>query len=769
MQNEVKGWFRREIFYNQENDYLVGKVQVLNSSVDTKILKQYSKDNLVTIVGYIPKLLKNEIYHFYGDFKKSNYGPQFMVESYEIAKKNDSDSIIEFLSSELFKGIGKTIAKRIVNKLGNDAFEKILNDKSVLLNIKGMNPKLANNIYDVLVINIESEKIIRYLIKNGFGTKVAKDIFNKYKQNTLNYLNENPYILIDGIFGIGFKKADNFALSIDYDMNSTNRIQAAIKYVFEEYCFNEGFTFIYKEQILNQTKTFLNENKITLSNEEIINNLNILNTNKKIIIEDGKYYLPNLYNAENNIAKKIKSIIKNNNDKYDESLIYEYIDEIEKENNISYTNKQKEAIISSLNNNITILTGGPGTGKTTVVNGIILAYIKLNNYKKSNITNNIALVAPTGRAAKRLEETTNCNASTIHRLLGYQISGFPTFDEHNKLGCKLVVCDESSMVDTLLCANLLKALKNDVKIVFVGDENQLPSVGPGEVLKDLIFSSSINTIKLDKIYRQSKNSSIIKLAYDVNQQVISNDLLTKQNDRNFIACSNEMILENIQFIVSNAINKGFSIDTIQVLVPMYKGMVGINNINNYLQSALNPINENQKEFTHYNKIYRLGDKVIQLVNNPTDNVMNGDIGYIKHIYNNKKDDNIRLVIDFDGNEVKYTDTMIDNISLAYCISIHKSQGSEFDIVVLVLSKSYSIMLRKKLIYTAITRAKKYLILVGDVKAFEIAVNNTKEIKRQTTLQNRLMVLDNNKKKIEIDNFEFEYQLMENITPYDFLK
>lgn len=769
MKKVITGWFKKEIYHNLDNDYSVGKVQILNSNIDKKILKANSTDGYVTIVGYMSHLLKDDLYHFYGDFAKNNYGIQFFVESYEIEEKKDENSLIEFLSSDLFIGIGKKTASKIVSILGDNTIDKIIKDKSVLDSVHGLKENTKNNIYEVLLINYESEKIMRFLLKNGFGSKLSKKIFNKYLQNTIPYLEENPYRLIDEIEGIGFKKADSLAESINFDLKSPYRIQAAINYIFEEYCFNEGFTYITIEQILNKANQFLNEFRISLTDNEIKENIQNLVEKNKIILENSKYYLPTLYKAEVIIAQRIKAIIDYEEElEFNDDEINKMISMVENEIKITYTDKQKEAISTALKSKVTVLTGGPGTGKTTVVNGFLKTYLKLFEIKKIQITKQVALVAPTGRAAKRIAETTNFEASTIHRLLGYSKSGTFSYDENNRLGQKLVIIDESSMIDVLLCANLLKALNNETKIVFIGDINQLPSVGPGEVLKDLIASNIVTTVKLDKIHRQSHDSSIIELAHDINGQKISQDLLSKKNDRNFIRCNNDTLLENLKFIITNAVEKQFTYENIQVLAPMYKGIVGIDNINYFLQDCLNPKTFEKKEITFFNKIFRLGDKVIQLVNKPEKNVMNGDIGYIKHVFlDDKSNDDTKLIIDFDGNEVSYSESDLNDISLAYCISIHKSQGSEFDIVILVLSKSYSIMLRKKLLYTAVTRAKKFLIMIGDVESYKIAVNNSRENIRQTSLKQRLITIKPSE-KINIDDFEFSYNKLD-ITPYEFMK
>ncbi|HEY8364212.1 MAG TPA: ATP-dependent RecD-like DNA helicase [Haloplasmataceae bacterium] len=750
----ITGWYKKEIFYNPLDSYHVGAIQTLDS------------EEMLTIVGYFPKLLKDELYDFYGDYVSNNYGWQFAVESYELRLKNDEESLISFLSSAIFKGIGKKTAQRIVSFLGNDAIDKIINDKKVLDSIPSLNEVKKQSIYEGLLNNYEKERILRFLIEHGFGNRLAMNIFNKYKENTINLLEENPYRLITDIENVGFKKADSFAKSLGFDLKSPYRIQAVIKHVVEEYCFNEGHTYMLKQDIIDKVIMCLDN---TISEEVILENLQTLTDKNQMIFENNKYFLTTFYQAEMTIAQKIQRILNNQKeDNIDKDKLESMIRSIEDEENIKYSKKQKEAINLALREPILIITGGPGTGKTTILNGLLKAYIKMNEIPDKRMTKDIALVAPTGRAAKRLSEATGFMSQTIHRLLGYQISGEYTYDENHHLECKLIIIDEASMIDVLLLSQLMKALNDETKIVFVGDVNQLPSVGPGQVLNDLIESLTINTIRLDRIHRQSDDSKIITLAHDINEQIISEDLLIKQKDRNFIRCTNEAMFDNLKFIISNALEKKYTLDNIQVLAPMYKGQVGINNINKYLQECLNPTSSEKRELQYNNKIFRLGDKVIQLVNRPEFNIMNGDIGYIKYIFNDEEsDEDIKLIVDYDGSEVYYYENDLNDLALAYCISIHKAQGSEFDIVILLLSKAYSIMLHKKLLYTAVTRAKKYLIILGEYEAYEQALHSTKEIRRKTMLQDRLKV-QNEKQVILIDDYEFIFEPNSKINPYQFL-
>ncbi len=745
----ISGWYKKEIFYNQNNSYHVASIQAADN-----------RD--ITIIGYFPKLLKNEFYHFDGDFINNNYGKQFSVSSYELEIKKDEASLILFLSSTLFKGIGKKTAKNIVSHLGTNAIDKIIKDKAVLNQVSGLNDIKIETIYNGLIIHYEAEKIIRFLLKHGFGNNLAMRIFKKYKTNTIATIEENPYRLIDDIDGIGFKRADSLALSLGYDVFSPFRIQAAINYLFEQYCFSEGSTYLTYEELIKKSSEFLEPN---IAYEAIKANIETLIAKNKIINVKNRYFLPILYNSEKTIAEKILNLLSIETETTLAEDVNTIIATVANKEHITYSAKQIEAIETAMQNKIVIITGGPGTGKTTVVKGIITTYCELNRSQK-DILSQIALVAPTGRAAKRLSIATGYEAQTIHRLLGYQLNGEFTYNEHELLQCKLIVIDEASMIDVILLSHLLKAIKKTTKIIFVGDINQLPSVGPGEVLKDLINSQIIKAVYLDKIHRQKADSTIIACAHDINEQILTSDLLEKQEDRNFIICRDELILDNLQFIVSNALEKSFTLDQIQILAPMYKGQIGIDKINNHLQSCLNPNNGDKIELRYYNKLFRVGDKVIQLINRPEKNIMNGDIGYIKEIFTSE--DKTKLIVDFDNNEVEYDENNLDDLQLAYCISIHKSQGSEFDIVVLILSKSYSIMLRKKLLYTAVTRAKKALVILGDYEAYKLALSNTRETKRKTTLGEFLQKTPE-KAYIKIDNFKFKYQKVKDITPYHFLK
>lgn len=758
------GTYLKDIYRNEENGYTVGKIRVLN---DAEHALDLGLDREMVITGYFAPMVSGRTYHFYGKFVENQYGRQFEVSHYELENHNDKESLVAFLSSDLFKGIGKTLAQRIVDTLGAEALNRIVENPDVLTTIKGISPQKAQMIHDAVVEHYASEQIIRYLMNHGFGSRLAFIIFQRYREQTIEKLEKNPYILIRDIDGIGFIRADQFAQSIGYDLKSPHRIRASIAYLMNELCYSAGYTYVTKEELLEGAMAFLNRNGLDISVELVEECLEELIRHREIIREDDRYYLPSLYEAEETVVETLYLLVNHEKRDIDENKVEELIQQSEKSLGITYTDCQKEAIYKAIVEPVLIVTGGPGTGKTTVVSGIIRVYQALYGLKDHELSETIALVAPTGRAAKRLQETTGVEAMTIHRLLRYNHYGLFEKGKDNPITQRLLICDESSMLDIQLASQLLEAVTLDTQIVFVGDVNQLPSVGPGQVLKDLIDSQAIPTVTLHKIQRQKDTSTIIELAHDINQGLITPDHFKQQHDRNFIRASNPQILEHLVFIVQNALKKGFSIDDIQILAPIYRGEVGIQAINAKIQEAVNAPGEGKKELQVANQILRQGDKVIQLVNRPTDFVMNGDIGFITHIFDEPGQDRVKMVVRFDDVEVKYTESELDQVALAYCISIHKAQGSEFAITVLVLSSSYSIMLRRKLVYTAVTRAKQSLIILGDPKAYVRAVRNDREQNRQSTLQQKLAKAFKSN-ILTIDGFEFERQAPHTVTPYDFM-
>ena len=437
---------------------------------------------------------------------------------------------------------------------------------------------------------------------------------------------------------------------------------------------------------------------------------------------------------------------------------------VKKNTTIEFNTEQLIAIKSAFNEPLTIITGGPGTGKTTIVKAIINMYIELHNNQNA-IIDEIALLAPTGRAAKRLKETTTLPSMTIHRFLGYQGGNIYTFNRNNPTSSKLVIIDEASMMDTVLAYRLFIALHPDARVIIVGDIDQLPSVGPGQVLKDLIDTKEIKTIRLKKIHRQAENSSIIKLAHSINEGYIPENILDKFNDRIFIQTNNELLPSMLKDLIAKTIEKGKSIEKeVQILIPMYKGDCGITSINTIVQELVNPFTDELSEVKHFGRILRVKDKVIQLVNRADKNVMNGDIGFIERI--TYKDNKFyKLTVAYDNLKVDYEFEELEDISLAYAISIHKSQGSEFDIVIMPITSKHFIMLKRKLIYTAITRAKKTLMLIGDVSMLRKGIYQF-ESARKTILKDKIIELLKNTSNTDIETKEISLQIDDSESAFD---
>lgn len=727
MKSFIKGTFKRFIFQSDKN-YVIGLFKVSDTN-DQDALDFVNKD--ITITGYFHELNIDEKYIMYGEMIDNyKYGLQYNVKEYERIKPEGKDAIIEFLSSDLFPKVGEKTAKEIVDTLGIDTLSLIKENYQNLLLVPKMKEKTAKKIYDILLKYDQSYDTILNLTKMGFTLKDSMLIYNTYKENTMMIIKDNIYSLIDDIDEITFNKVDEIRKNLDIDDNNKNRVLFGIIYIMKMLCFQSGDTFLSKEDIYNPLTLILN---IDITNEEFEYYLDILNKEGKIVIKGNDFYLKELYNAEINVSKSIYDLTNKDDTKY--KKINKEIDNLEIYFDIKYNEDQKYAMKCAIEKNFSIITGGPGTGKTTIIKGIVELYRKLHNYNYMDLTNNMVLLAPTGRAAKRMSEATLMPASTIHRFLKWNKEADKFIvNETNKSNVKFVIIDEVSMIDINLLDNLLKGLKDDVKIVMIGDYNQLESVGPGKVLKDLIDSEMINVIFLTELYRQQENSYIAYLARDINNNSLSEYFMEKRDDYSFIETNKDELSIYIKEVCKKALEKGYTKDDIQVLVPMYKGENGIDNLNKILQDVFNP--ETKKYITSGDVIYKENDKILQLENDPDNNVFNGDMGYITKI-----DDNI-LYIDFDGNVVKYTKKDLSKIKHGYAISIHKAQGSEFKIVIIPLIKQYRVMLYRKLIYTAVTRAKQNLTLIGEPEALMMAVMNEGTRERNTSLKENLIACIN---------------------------
>ena len=722
----LKGIFKKAIF-RSDNGYVIGLFRV--KEADSSEHLDEIGHNTITITGYFHELTEEDNYQLVGNFiEHEKYGLQFQVENYERVLPESKDSIVEFLSGGLFKGIGEKTAEKIVSYLGQDTLSIILNNPSNLLLIPGISKKSIDTLHNTLLEYQESYETIVYLNELGFSTRDSLIIYNKYKNRTKNIVDENIYRIFEDIIDVSFNKVDAIALKNGIDRNATNRVEAGILYSMNEVCNLVGHSYLSYEEIYNYTVRCL---RVNISSEEFSKALDNLMLNIKIIMKDGRYYLKEMYEAEENIVKRCGYLMRSKT--LIDPKIERYISQVESSFGHFYNDNQRLAIKKSFENNILIVTGGPGTGKTTIIKAIVELYKQMNKLSHEKLCEKIALLAPTGRASKRISESTNLPSSTIHRFLKWnKESNRFAVNEYNKSNVDFVIIDEFSMVDTYLFDSLLRGLKYDCKIVLVGDYNQLPSVGPGQVLKDMIESESINTVKLTELYRQENDSNIIDLAYQVNNNNLDHNIFSDKADLVFYEVDNNHVMDKIMEISKEYINE---LDNYQILAPMYKTFNGIDRINVCLQNVFNPKDKNKKEIMIGNVLFREEDKVIQLTNMPDDNVFNGDIGVIEEINNGTKKE---VVISFDNNRVRYTASNFNKFKHAYAISIHKSQGSEFDYVLIPVLKEYGKMLYRKLIYTGITRTKKKLFLVGDIKALELAINNNEDNIRKTTLKEKLI-------------------------------
>lgn len=726
----IKGIYIQDIYTNQSNGYTVGLIRVK----ETNEAKELNK--VITFTGTFNDLKYKTTYKMEGRFIEHNkYGRQFVVEKYEPILPTKEEEIIDFLSSDMFP-IGESTATKIVNKLGKDTINKILENKDNLLGIPRLPEKKIDKIYQILQDYQSTSHIVLELSKLGFTTKNAIKLLKKYSTKTIEVINNNIYNVLEDL-EIPFEELDKIAKNMGYTINDERRLDALTIHTIKTLTFNNGDTYLYFEEMYEYIKKYTDN----LEPEVFEYILLKLFKQNKVFINKDKYYLQEYHEAEAYIANrliKLKEMKKRKLPKLETKIKV-----LEENNNIVYDDSQKEAIIKSLNNNLTIITGGPGTGKTTIIKCIVKLLIEIYQINE----NKIALLAPTGRAARKLMETTGIPANTIHKYLAWDKDS-NTFEvnEYNPNKQEYIIIDESSMIDTILLSSLLKGTLSSSKYIFVGDYYQLPSVSQGQILKDMIDSETLDVIKLNCLYRQTQGSYIINLASEVKNKTLSDKYLEKTDDYNFIQCNDEQILKSIKDIVIKALEKGYTEKDIQILAPIYKTTNGIDNLNKALQEIMNKPSKNKKEITSGERIYREGDKILQLVNDPENCISNGDIGYIEKIIpsNKSKSKKNEVTINFDGQLVTYTPKEFVNITHGYAISVHKSQGGEFKLVIMPFVPSYKRMLYNKLVYTAITRAKEKLILLGDPNSFTYGVYNDHIENRKTTLKEMLNNSINNK-------------------------
>lgn len=714
--SEIKGKLSKIIFHNNQNGYTVGLLKVKESDIDDLVNKT------VTFTGSLPDLNEIDTYIMTGNLTNhEKYGSQFQVKSINRIMPQETDAMIDILSSNLFKGIGKKTAEKLVSVFKEKTFDVILNDTGNLLLIPGISEKQAKTLKKALKQYQGSYEDILMLNKLGFSTSESMKIYHYYKDKLNEVLDGNLYNIYYDIDEISFPRVDSIFVA-KYEKDSPSRVAGAIIYIIKTLSMTYGHTYFSKEEVNSYLFRVL---KVEVSEKVVADAYNSLLVDERIVIKDDRLYLWEMYDAETLIARRLRLLAHEDKIKY--KNLDTKIKEIETHYGIVYTTEQLDAIKLAITRKVAIITGGPGTGKTTILKGILDLYKVLSSSDKIRLNEQIALLAPTGRASKRMSEVTNFEASTIHRFLKWnKDTNRFQINEYNKSSVSFVIIDEASMIDTMLLANLLKGLKSSCHIIFVGDANQLPSVAAGDVLNDMIESKELPVYALKNWHRQGSDSKIIPFAHRINEGILDRELLNSGSDLEFIPCKDNEIIE----VIGN-VCKDYNSYDLQVLAPIYKNRNGIYAINDHLQKLWNPKSPSKKEIEGNEGIYREKDKVIQLSNMKDESVFNGDIGIIDRI---KLLGNKELYIDYDGNLVKYTKSMLQNFTLGYAISIHKSQGSEFDTVLIPFTFDYRKMLYRKLIYTGVTRCKKKLILVGDINALEQAIRNNQEQKRRTSLK-----------------------------------
>lgn len=731
MESYIKGNYRKSI-YKSDQGYVIGLFKVRETN-DEK-LKDYI-NRTITFTGYFYDLNEDDTFIFYGEgTEHPRYGFQFNVSNYEKVKPTDKDGIVEFLSSDLFPGIGEKLAISIVDTLGESALDRIIKEPECLNLVPKLTKKKADKIIQTLKKYEESHQTIVYLSELGFNMREALSIYNKYGAFTMKKIDENVFNIAFDLEDISFNKIDEASRKLEIEEFDERRLEAVVFYSMKRLTYQNGDCYLDINTIVRVVKNLF---KITLEEEKLRDILKKLKKIDKIYIDGEDYYLRDIWDAEDFIVNCIYNMASKENKKRN---VKDLLNEMEKLYDIKYNDKQKEAIERAINSNFLIITGGPGTGKTTIIKAIAEVYQNINKIDYDTLTEDLILLAPTGRASKRMSESTGLPAYTIHRFLKWnKDSSEFMINENNKSNAKIVIVDEASMIDINLFYSLLKGLKSNVKMVLVGDYNQLPSVGPGNVLKDLIISDCVQIVHLDLLYRQDENSYINTLALQIKDDEVTDSFLNTYSDYTFLKCSSQYIKKNLKKLCSQILEKGYDYKRVQLLAPMYKGENGIDLLNKELQEVFNPPSNSKREIKYGDVIYREGDKILQLVNMPDENIYNGDIGVIKYIKygNTSKSGKSEIYVDFDDNIVKYSPKDYSAIKHGFIISIHKSQGSEFEIVVMPVDGAYKRMLYKKLIYTGITRAKRKLIIIGEPDAFLKSIYNNGEYKRKTKLLDKI--------------------------------
>ena len=696
----------RITYQNPENGYSVMKVKV----------KGYN--DLVTLVGNLLEVPAGSVLQCEGDWKvDKRYGSQFVCQTWEEVMPATVYGIEKYLGSGLVKGIGPKFAQLIVKQFGLDTIDIIETDIERLYEVPGIGKRRVEKIRESWDKQKDIKNVMLFLQSYGVSTAYAAKIYRQYGKESIDRVKENPYRLADDIWGIGFKTADGIAAKMGYEKDDLRRCQSGIIYTLNQLA-NEGHVYAEEEQLVKAAIELLEADESPI--REALRNMLLTDDLKQ---ENEAIYLPPFYYAEAGTANRLLALLRTT----DEGLFTQTVDvpSLSKETGIDYDDVQLQAIEEAVRSKVMVLTGGPGTGKTTTTQGIIAAL--------KHMGLRILLAAPTGRAAKRMSEATGMEAKTIHRMLEFNPKDGYKRNEENPLEGDALIVDECSMIDIVLMNSLMKAIPSSMRVVFVGDIDQLPSVGAGNVLRDLIESDIIPVIRLTRIFRQAQSSRIVMSAHAINQGQFPDTSNGQQTDFFFIQQEDpETVAQEIVNLVKNRLPKAYhqKVSNIQVLTPMQRGVVGAAQLNLALQQALNP---SQVALNRGGYSFRQGDRVMQLRNNYDKEVFNGDLGYVESVDVEER----TLWVNFDERLVEYEVSELDELTLAYATTIHKSQGSEYPLVVMPVLMTHYVMLQRNLIYTGITRAKKICILIGTKKALWYAIRNMSVLKRNTRLKERL--------------------------------
>lgn len=708
----------RITYQNPENGYSVMRVKV----------KGY--DELVTLVGNLLEVPAGSVLLCEGDWKvDKRYGSQFVAQTWEEVMPATLYGIEKYLGSGLVKGIGPKFAQLIVSRFGLDTIEIIETDIKRLYEVPGIGQKRVEKIAESWEKQKDIKNVMLFLQGYGVSTAYAAKIYRQYGKESIDTVKTNPYKLADDIWGIGFKTADTIASKMGYEKNDLRRLKSGVTYTLSHMA-EEGNVYAEEEQLVKSAIELLDADEAPVRQA-----ISEMLQSEDLIADAEAIYMPPFYYAEVGTANRLNKLL----DCLEGSLfnIIPDISVISKQTGIEYDEVQAEAIREAVSSKVMVLTGGPGTGKTTTTQGIIAA-LKAMGLR-------ILLAAPTGRAAKRMSEATGMEAKTIHRLLEYNPKDGYKRNDDNPLEGDALIVDECSMIDLLLMNNLMKAIPAGMRLVLVGDIDQLPSVGAGNVLRDIIDSKRIPVIRLTRIFRQAQESRIVMSAHAINNGVFPDTSNGKHTDFFFIQQEEpEQAVDTIVKLVKERLPNAYKRPTsdIQVLTPMQRGVVGAANLNMALQTVLNP---GQVSLNRSGYSFRQGDRVMQLRNNYDKDVFNGDLGYIERVDMEDR----TLFVCFDGRTVEYDVSELDELTLAYATTIHKSQGSEYPIVVMPVLMTHYVMLQRNLIYTGITRAKKICVLVGTKKALSFAIRNLSVLKRNTKLKERLNALESQSAQISM--------------------